>query len=205
VEVPGPVKSALNAAINAIPNVSGVQLSGGSITGTAKKRECCDPPIKYEKCCDGNLTLSASIGGIEIFGSSFNKEIDFWGWGASINITASVSVGGDVTASATAGQYENPCDEGCLYGSGSISASPGVTAEVSGCCCVKVWGDNHCSPEIGASGGASISFTGSVQYNSCGSCDGLDADIKLNDIILTGTVTVPGYSGSFEHPIYEDP
>ncbi len=206
-EVPSWVKTKANEAINSIPCVSGVEVTEGELTTTGKQRECCDlsNAMKHEKCADGEVSLSADLGEIEIYGSSFYKEIDFGGWGASINVTAHVFVHGNVSATAMAGQYINECDTGCLYGSVSMTASPGVTAEVGACCCLKIWGTDYCTPEVGASADATISFTGSVRFNRCGNCDGWDGQIKLNSIILSGTATVPGYSGGFTYTIYEDP
>ena len=77
-EVPSEIKDAINQAINTIPHVSGIEVTEGSFSTSARKRECCNPPgaIQYEKCCDGSLTLSANLGEIEIYGGSFG-EIDF--------------------------------------------------------------------------------------------------------------------------------
>jgi len=206
VELDQTIKDKINAAINKIPGVSGVEVTEGSFSTNARWRECCDPSgsgIKHETCCDGSLTLSANFDKVTVYGGSFTKEIDFGGlWGASIDVTAGLYLTGGISASATAGRYQNDCGSGCLYGSGSIGSTIALTAEVSACCCVKIWGVDHCSPKIGVSGSASISFSGSVEYNGCGHCDGLHGEISLNDIILTGTVNIGVWSGSYSYQIY---
>lgn len=88
VEVPAWVKTKANAAINSIPGVSGVEVTEDALTITAKKRECCDPPIKYEKCADGAVSLSANLGSIQLYGGSFEYDVHFGSWQATVTITA---------------------------------------------------------------------------------------------------------------------
>lgn len=203
VEVPSYIKDKVNAAINSIPGVSGVSVTESTFTTTARQRECCDPPtLKHQKCSDGTLTLDADLGDVEVYGGSFEREIDFGSWGASVAVTAHVYIHGDISASATAGQYINECDSDCIYGTGTITATLGVTGEVSACCCIKLWGTDYCSPEVGASADATVSFTGTARINQCGNCDGTHGDITLNDIILSGSVDVGIWEGSFTYQIY---
>jgi len=204
VEVPSWVKTKANKAINSIPGVSGVEVTEGALTTTAKQRECCGPPIKHEKCADGEVSLSANLGEIEIYGGSFERELRTENWGVRVELTAHVFVHGNISATATVGDYKNECDSGCLYGSVSMTASPGVTAEVGAEGCVVLWGLEYCAC-AGASGDATISFTGSVRFNQCGNCDGWDGEIKLNSIILSGSFNVLGYDKDYEYTIYEDP
>lgn len=193
----------VNAAINSIPGVSGVQVTKGEYSTSAQRKECCSSSgIKHKTCCDGSLTLSANLGKIPIYGGSFEKEVDFGLWGAKIEVTAAVYLGGTVSASATAGTYINECGSGCLYGSASIGTTLSANAEVSACCCVKIWGDDHCSPKIGVSGSASISFDGSVRCNQCDNCDGVHGEISLNNIVLSVSVNIGIWSGSLSYPIY---
>lgn len=102
-----------------------------------------------------------------------------------------------------AGTYENLCGSGCLYGSASIDTSISANVEISACCCVKVWGTDHCSPKIGVKGSASIGFSSSVRYNQCAACDGRPhGEITLDDIILSGEIDIGIWSGSYSYPIY---
>jgi hypothetical protein len=193
----------VNAAINSIPGVSGVQVTKGEYSTTAQWKECCSSgQIKHETCCAGSLTLSANLGKITIYGGSFQKEVDFGPWGAKIEVTAAVYIGGTVSASATAGTYKDECGEGCLYGSASIGTTLSANAELTACCCIKLWGDDHCTPKIGVEGSASISFGGSVRCNQCDNCDGVHGEISLNSIDLSVSVNIGIWSGSLSYQIY---
>ena len=198
------IKALVNAAINSIPGVSGVEVSEGSFTVSAKTRECCKTSggIGNQKCGDGSLVLSANIGSVIIWGGSFDKSIDFCGWGASVHLEANVNLSGDVTANATAGSFLNGCATDCPYATASMAAGLTATAVVSASACVKLWGTDHCSPSVGAEGSAGISWSGTVGDNDCGSCSGITGSLSLNTITLTGTVTVPGYSGSYSKQIW---
>src|SRR3972149_11606592 len=197
------IKNKVNDAINSIPLVSGVEVTEvvGSISG--KIRDCCgDGDLQHEVCSWGTLTLSASIGRIQIWGPPvFVEGVDFGLWGASINVEAGVFVEGAFEASGSAGLWTNPCDTGCLYGSASLSTSATISGSVTAFGCVKIWGHDYCTPTVSGTVSASIGFTGTYNFNECGSWGGASGDITLDDIAASISVTVGSYTGSFSKTI----
>jgi len=197
------IKEKVNNAINSIPCVSGVEVTDviGSVNG--KIRECCGGGVlQHEVCSWGSLKLSASLGKIKIWGPpTFVEGVDFGLWGASINVEAGVFIEGDFEAGGTAGLWTNPCGEGCLYGSASLSTTVTVSGSVTAFGCVRIWGNDYCTPTVSGSVSASISFTGTYNFHECGSCV-VSGDIALDDITASISVTVGSYTGSFNKTIY---
>jgi len=200
------VLNKVNSAINSIPGISGTSVDKIEGALSAKRRECCDPDgdIKHETCCDGTLTLEAEVEKIKIWGPpQFEESVSFGAfWGANVKITVGVFIQGTISASGTYGKYVNECDQGCDYGSASIGGSVALIVEATGCCCVKTFGTDHCTGTIGVTGSGSISWDGTFRNNQCGSCDGPNGDINLNDITCSLTVDIGVWSAGVSKQIY---
>lgn len=197
-EVDPIIKEKFNKAIQAIPGLSGVSLSEVVVDASARWRGCCDrQTLKHEICCEGSLTLSVDLLNQPILAKTVEARVELRGWGASVYLTIGGSVTGRIAVQGTAGTYINECSgSGCLYGSGSIAASLSPALGIKGCCCVKLWGEDHCSPQISATGQATISITGSIRNNQCGQCDGLHGELVLGDCDVGCQVQIGPCHGS---------
>ena len=203
IEADQSIVDAVNAAINAIPCVSGAGVEEIRGEVSAKQRECCDSgPMKHETCSDASLTLSTNLGRMQVWGPpAFVEEINFGAWGASLRLTLGAFISGEVSARGTIGKYANECGDGCGYASASMGA--GITASIEGsaCCCLRLFGTDHCG-EASVSGSASISWDGSVRNNQCANCDGFHGSFILNDITAAVVVKIGSWEGSLSYPIY---
>jgi hypothetical protein len=200
--MPENINSKIESAINTIPRVENVSIDETTISASAASRDCCQGSklkIDGERYAEGEVELSADIGGIEIAGDSVTERLIISGTGVGVKVRATLRalVTADFTVKGKAGRRKDECDsKDCFYGELAANPSISLKTEVAAGGCTIIGSDTSCGTLEAEPVGVTGNLVGSVRTNSTKKqCDeGVTGDLTLDSVTANGSFSFGSYN-----------
>lgn len=208
------IRDKAQAAIRMIPGLGDARCDSVEGVYSMKAKDCCKD---NERKTDGTKYKQATAGitldvgkGIKLWPGpqvpDISKKFDLVVAEVDVVFSAGVYLGGSFSLEGTVGARTTECTEngGCAYASFAAKVKLALTAKIEAIACVEsLWTDKKCAGLTITPGELSCSITGKVSYNSEDSCDGIDGEFKIGQIMLSAEFNIPGgIAAKWEYEVF---